>query len=183
MKIYTKNGDTGKAQAPMGRLSKSDLVFEVFGSIDETQAAIGVVYELLPAEDTHKVELEKIMQALYAVSGSIYKMHDFDDDLMSKRLEEWIDKMDEELEVLNHFILPIGSTAGAQCHLARAISRRLERLFVRWREASNEEFKESLFENEYPNIGKFLNRLSDYLFTLARHITEKIDTTNKSSLK
>lgn len=162
-KIYTRKGDNGHALSPDGMKSKDDIIFELFGSIDEAQAHIGMLYELIPRDDWEHDdtdlpdELKMVMSQLYKISGSIFTKRDLAEPDFDKTIEGWIDKMDEELEPLDHFILPIGSKASAQAHIARAVVRRLERLFIYWDQL-----------NEYKTTRVFLNRLSDYLFTLAR---------------
>ena len=160
-RIYTKKGDTGLTDGPGGRLEKSKEVFELLGTIDETQAAIGVAYEYTESK-VYKEQLQKIMQELYKVSAAVYKQKDIDNYDLAKDMENWMDEMDETLPRITRFILPIGSKASAHCHLARTVSRRLERNFV----------KEPTVKN-FGNILIFLNRLSDYLFVLARKLEEK----------
>jgi cob(I)alamin adenosyltransferase len=171
-KIYTKKGDNGQALSPDGLKNKDDIIFELFGTIDEAQAHVGMIYELLmdgvPDRNAnnlkenlreHEFALRAIMSQLYKISGSVFTKRDLSIPDFDKTLEGWIDKMDETLEPLNHFILPIGSKISSQTHITRAVVRRLERLFVHWDS-----------ENEYTVTRVFLNRLSDYLFTLARYL-------------
>lgn len=160
-KIYTKKGDAGFAMGPEGMSHKSDPVFWVLGTIDELQASLGVLYESLEKfnqeHDQIREDLKTIMDWLYKTSAMVFKRMDFADDSYAVQLEKAIDSADKKLAPLNRFILPIGSKQAAQAHLARTISRRLERTFFVW--------DATLLR---PMMAKFLNRLSDYLFTLAR---------------
>jgi cob(I)alamin adenosyltransferase len=170
-KIYTKAGDEGFSQSPDGTKLKSDPIFDLFGTIDEAQAIIGTVYEMISPEAIFfKKQLEEIMRQFYKISGSLYKKEDLTDNILVQKMEKWIDELDAFLEPLDHFILPIGSPIASQLHLSRTIVRRLEREFILFREIY------SITENgtvlNQPNILEFLNRLSDYLFTLARFYGE-----------
>jgi len=147
--------------------NKDDIIFELFGTIDEAQAHIGLLYESINTEPLKRStlgKLEVIMIQLYKVSGSIFTKKDLILPGLSLTIENWIDEMDISLEPITEFILPKGSIASSQAHVARAVVRRLERLFVHW---------DSDFQ--YKEIRIFLNRLSDYLFTLARYLLKEED--------
>lgn len=165
MKIYTKVGDFGQTKLNNELRNKNDLIFEVFGQIDMTQSYLGILYEELKNNEKIAQDLIKLMELKYQLSSSLYLNKDFEEDF-SFWLETKIDYFDTLLKPLDHFILPIGSKAIAFCHLARTQTRKLERDFIRY---LNEEGK---INNNYPNILKYLNRLSDYLFTLSRFIGE-----------
>jgi cob(I)alamin adenosyltransferase len=168
-KIYTKKGDEGFSQSPDGRKLKSDPIFTLFGTIDEAQAMLGVIYEMISPEAVFfKKQLEEVMRHFYKVSASLYKKEDLPNNVLVRKMEKWIDEIDFLLDPLDHFILPIGHPVAAQLHLARTTIRRLEREFIR--QCCSED-KESLVVKQ-PNILTFLNRLSDYLFTLARFYAE-----------
>jgi len=165
-KIYTKTGDKGSTSLLGGtRVSKNDARLEAAGNIDELSSAIGFIRYQTEQDD----QLKQIQIHLFHIGAllgtdpeqfDISKLKQITEEDV-KLLEAWIDEMEVELEPLKNFILPTGIV-----HLSRAICRRAERRLV------------SL---EFPNIiVKYINRLSDYLFTLARyqdkieHIEEEI---------
>jgi cob(I)alamin adenosyltransferase len=168
-KIYTKKGDGGFAMGPDGMSHKSDPVFWVLGTIDELQANMGMLYELLNVYDDGidelREDLKAIMDWLYKTSGMIFKNMDFIDDSYTEQLEAEIDNADKKLQPLNRFILPIGGKPSAQAHITRTVCRRLERSFFVWDATGRR-----------PRIAKFLNRLSDYLFIVARMVEKEEDS-------
>lgn len=165
-KIYTKTGDKGTTSLLGGtRVSKNDARLEAAGNIDELSSAIGLI-----RYKTHKDDqLKQIQIQLFHIGALLgtdpeqfdtTKLKQITDQDVSL-LESWIDEMDQELEPLKNFILPVGPL-----HLSRTICRRAERRLVHL---------------DFPDIIiKYVNRLSDYLFTLARYqdkmegITEEI---------
>jgi cob(I)alamin adenosyltransferase len=151
MKIYTKHGDKGLTSLfDCTRISKSDDLIDLIGNLDELNCFIGMIdsTEILPELQTWIFDLSTI------VANPKHK-YDFDNDkIVITQLEKEIDRLTDMLPKLNNFILPSGNI-----HIARAVSRRCERLLV----AVNEKYTHI---PEYCVI--FLNRLSDYLFTLAR---------------
>jgi cob(I)alamin adenosyltransferase len=170
MKIYTRTGDDGTTGLfGSGRVRKDDPRIEACGSLDETNAAIGVVLSALPAS-AHAAQgwLTAIQNDLFVVgaivatpSPSESKLH-----LAAERagfLEETIDRMESELTPLKNFILPQGTSAATAAHLARAMARRAERCIVR------------LTGNETvpAEILIYLNRLSDWLFVAARWLNRR----------
>ncbi len=165
MKIYTKTGDEGKTSLFGGRkLLKSDLRIEAYGTVDELNSWIGLLRDV--SEDNLQRELlKKIQDRLFTIGSELAADPDNQKlkvpDLLEsdvELLEQEIDKMDEQLTRLRSFILPGGHVFVSYCHLARTVCRRAERLCV----ALNQ-------ENEIPPlILKYLNRLSDFLFTLSR---------------
>jgi cob(I)alamin adenosyltransferase len=167
MKIYTKGGDKGKTSLLGGkRVSKSDMRIEAYGTVDELNANIGLLKDY-DISDHYKVSLLKIQNDLFKI-GSIlacevdpdqYNLSRIQDPDISE-IEELIDEMEKELPVLKNFILPGGDLAVSQCHIARCVCRRSERLIVLLSEV--EEIGEVII--------RYLNRLSDYLFVLARKI-------------
>lgn len=167
MKIYTKGGDKGKTSLLGGkRVSKSDIRIEAYGTVDELNANIGLLKDY-DISDDHKVSLLKIQNDLFKM-GSIlacevdpdkYNLPRIEDSDISE-IEKNIDEMEKELPVLKNFILPGGDLAVSQCHIARCVCRRAERLIVL---LSEEEETDDV-------IIRYLNRLSDFLFVLARKI-------------
>lgn len=167
MKIYTKTGDKGFTSLIGGtRVPKHHLRIEGYGTVDELNSYIGLVRDQDISEHDKDI-LKKIQDRLFTIGASlaadpqkskmiIPDLHSEDIEL----LEQEIDIIDEQLSPLKHFILPGGSNAISFCHIARCICRRAERITVHLAEESS--------VDERVNI--YLNRLSDYLFTLARKI-------------
>lgn len=160
-KIYTKTGDYGKSSViGSNRLSKDSLVFEALGNIDELNAFVGIVCSEIKNKQTQK-QLENIQNLLFKVGVKIadiqHKLHENINAKDTEHLEKLIDGYDKKLPKLTNFILPGGKLAGANLHLARAICRRAERSVVRLKRKN---LKEEV---------RFLNRLSDFLFVLARN--------------
>lgn len=174
-KIYTKTGDKGYSSTFTGeRRPKDDVVFEALGSTDELSSAIGLARELM-AEKDHPFteELQKVQCWLQDVSSSLATPHSSAREAHLKltafpegpvqELERWIDAHSLQLPPLTAFILPSGGRSSAMLHFCRAVCRRAERRVAPLiREGETDE-----------NVAKFLNRLSDYLFTLARHVARK----------
>ena len=172
MKIYTKKGDNGTTQLIGGkRVSKSHTRIEAYGTIDELNSYMG----LLRDQNISNSIIEKIIQiqdrlftigALLASEDTSNKMNL---PLISENdvelLENEIDKMNEKLPEMRHFILPGGHTTVSYCHIARCVCRRAERLTV--------DIQSEVLQFEL--ILKYLNRLSDYLFVLSRHLTQILE--------
>jgi len=169
VKIYTKTGDKGTTSLIGGRkVLKSDLRIEAYGTIDELNSYVGLCLDLLTDEAGKKTLLE-VQDRLFTIGASLARDPDREakmkiPDLKEKDvilLEKEIDRMDEALPEMKHFILPGGHPTVSHLHIARCICRRAERCCVRLQD----EGKENL------TIMKYLNRLSDYLFMLARYTT------------
>lgn len=163
VRIYTKTGDEGKTSLANGtRVSKSNARVETYGTIDELNSQIGVARSFLQ-DETIDQWLGLIQQELFSI-GTVLATPG--DKAVPKRiqlpsaepLEKIIDNCDEELPPLRNFILPGGTKAAATLHLARTICRRAERRLVTLKEQ----------ETIDPAILKYLNRLADLLFSLAR---------------
>ncbi|KPK78276.1 MAG: cob(I)yrinic acid a c-diamide adenosyltransferase [Gemmatimonas sp. SM23_52] len=169
MKIYTRKGDSGDTSLFGGqRVSKDDLRVQAYGSVDELNSALGVVIASLPQElEDWRAQLLEIQSDCFTVGANlatpetgaarpkhIPNLHE----ARVMVLEAWIDKLDDELTPLSAFILPGGTPAAAALHLARNVCRRAERCVVALARCAEVE----------PVILKYLNRLSDFLFTLAR---------------
>ena len=167
MKIYTKTGDTGKTSLIGGtRVSKSHLRIECYGTVDELNSYIGLVRDQEIAGH-YKSILKEIQDRLFTIGASLAsdpekstkKIPDlYVED--TKLLEQEIDRMNDALPVLKHFVLPGGNSVVSFCHLARCICRRAERLVVHLAEESAVDEK----------VIVYLNRLSDYLFVLSRKV-------------
>lgn len=172
MKIYTKTGDQGTTSLYGGtRISKSDSRITAYGNIDELNSFIGLLMNFVPARTAQlllKVQNELFVQGSHLAAGNDhdYKLPEFNPTLTNE-LETAIDKMNEELNPLKHFILPGGSESISYTHVCRTVTRRAERGVVGLS-----------LEEKVPNeIIVFLNRLSDYFFVLARYLAkiEQVD--------
>lgn len=161
MKIYTKAGDQGMTSGlDQKPVSKNDLRIHSIGSIDELNSAFGVVRAHL-ADTSLSRKLDLIQNDLFSIGSYLSSENDsFISKLDVGKLETQIDEWTAELPPLRNFILPGGAVAAAHTHTARSIARRTERVLV----ALHKEHAVSLVVLQY------LNRLSDWLFTLARYI-------------
>lgn len=168
MAIYTKRGDKGNTNLFDGKkVLKSDLRLEVIGSLDELNTCIGVARSLLGRKSgLKKVDklLKNIQKKLFEVGSEIAKSPKFKVKAKGvESLESSIDEYEASLAPLTKFILPSGSKQSTNLHHCRTICRRAERRLV---ELSK---KESI----NPKLIKYLNRLSDLLFVLARFVNKK----------
>ena len=175
MKIYTKTGDKGKTSLFGGtRVPKYHLRIEAYGTVDELNSYIGLIRD--QKMDSHNTKiLLKIQNELFTL-GSMLATPPEKEILKSGKerlnipkiteesielLEKEIDKMNESLPPMSNFILPGGHTTVSFCHITRCICRRAERITTLLNDESTIN----------PNILMYLNRLSDYLFVLARKLT------------
>ena len=174
-KIYTRTGDDGTTALGSGRrVSKYDLRVEAYGTLDETNAAIGIARLYTrdgpPALDAM---LARIQNDLFDLGADLCFPDDPRDargrlsvtDAQVERLEREIDAMNRELEPLRSFVLPGGLPASSFLHLARTISRRAERLIVALAARKGETVGASAL--------RYINRLSDFLFVAARYANDK----------
>ena len=165
MKIYTKTGDDGTTSLfSGGRVSKTHLRVEAYGTVDELNSILGVIRAHQPSQKTD-AWLAQIQRQLFNLGADLATPLDSKSDWVVRMdadtvvwLENGIDEMTAELPELKHFILPGGSPAAAQLHVARTVCRRAERLIV------SLQSQESIGDH----VLNYLNRLSDFLFTLAR---------------
>lgn len=174
MKIYTKKGDSGKTSLIGGkRVAKNDIRIESYGTVDELNSWVGLLRDQEIDED-HRKELIEIQDRLFTIGSTLATSPEGtkmelpqlkDEDITF--LEESIDRMNDLLPEMKSFVLPGGNTVVSYCHIARCVCRRAERLAV----ALNDE------NENYKKVVKYLNRLSDYLFVLARKLTQ--DTSAK----
>jgi len=168
MKIYTRTGDTGKTSLIGGkRVLKFDQRVETYGSVDELNSVLGVVVaNLSPRQKALQKELEAIQHDLFAIGAYLAQPGASPVTHLEKRITEFehlIDKQTQKLPALRNFILPGGGKAGASLHQARTVCRRTERQLV------------SLMQKETidPSVMKYLNRLSDLLFSTARFVNHQ----------
>ncbi|HEY0045658.1 MAG TPA: cob(I)yrinic acid a,c-diamide adenosyltransferase [Flavobacterium sp.] len=175
MKIYTKTGDDGTTALFGGtRVAKHNIRIESYGTVDELNSYIGLLRDQQIAVE-HKQFLTRIQDRLFTL-GAILATPPQDEFLKNgksrlniprispadvEHLELQMDAMEELLQPMTHFILPGGHVTVSTCHVARCICRRAERLVVRLDE----------IEAVEPILIHYLNRLSDYLFVLARKLT------------
>lgn len=165
MKIYTKTGDKGKTSLLGGtRVSKYDERINAYGTVDELNSFLGLVSDL--DQDEIRVKFIRTIQSrLFTVGSSLAaetnkakKIKPDLDESDIEALENAIDQMNESLPPMKNFILPGGDQLVSSTHIARTICRRAERLIIKLSET--EDIEEVII--------KYLNRLSDYLFVLAR---------------
>jgi len=175
MKIYTKTGDDGTTSLfGGGRVSKSSPRIECYGTVDELNSYLGVVltHECSPEAQGY---LQHIQNTLFILGSDLATPVSAKVDIPrieeshSAELEAWIDRLEAGLDPLTNFILPGGTSAAATLHVARTICRRAERLCVQ------------IFQTERISdaVIHYLNRLSDFLFMLARwenHVAGVQDT-------
>jgi cob(I)alamin adenosyltransferase len=166
-RIYTKTGDKGETSLIGGvRVPKHHLRIESYGTVDELNSYIGLIIDSLNRDNKYSLLFE-IQDRLFTIGSALASdpekskmkipdLHESD----IEALEKAIDQMDDALPALKSFILPGGTVAASHVHVARCICRRAERLVVHLST-----------ETEVPEIiVRYLNRLSDYLFTLARKV-------------
>ena len=175
MKIYTKTGDQGETSLYGGaRVSKATARVESYGTLDELNAFIGLAIPEI-SDPTITQQLQKIQFDLFTLGSEAATPADqlllangksrlevMISDLEIEELEQWIDEWDRQLEPLQFFILPSGGKAAATLHVCRTVCRRAERAMVFLSET--EEVRALLIT--------YLNRLSDYLFVLARLVSK-----------
>ena len=164
-KIYTRTGDAGTTGLGDGtRVDKDDIRIESFGTVDELNSVIGLLMTECPAGDIANM-LTDIQHELFDLGGELCIPGRIAlNDAHVEHLEQWLDALNAPLAPLKEFILPGGSRAAALCHVARTVCRRAERLCV------------SLNKTSEVNAAglKYLNRLSDLLFVLARVLNARL---------
>lgn len=174
MRIYTKTGDKGETSLFNGkRVPKHHECIEGYGTVDELNSSLGLALSFIKNKEIQKI-VTAIQEALFRLGSDlatpfddktskaqtiIHRMEEKD----SIILEKWIDTYDAKLPVLKNFILPGGSTAGASLHIARTICRRSER----WVSQLTQQGKAN------PQCLIYMNRLSDFLFVLARYVNQE----------
>jgi len=159
-RIYTRTGDDGTTGLGDGsRVPKDSLRVEAFGTVDELNSAIGVLLAIRDVPAGVGACLTEVQHELFDLGGELcIPGHRVITAEHVTRLEKTLDEFNDPLPPLKEFILPGGGPAAAACHMARAIARRAERRVWTLTRA----------ESVSPDVAKYLNRLSDLLFVLAR---------------
>jgi len=173
-KIYTKTGDTGSTSLIGGtKVLKSDPRIEAYGTLDELNSYIGLCRDLITDKDSKEV-LQEIQDRLFTIGSSLacdphkepkLRIPDLKETDV-EFLEKEIDRMNEVLPEMKNFILPGGHPTVSHIHIARCICRRTERRTIELKDTE-------------PLILKYFNRLSDYLFMLARFIGQQLKAEEK----
>jgi len=173
IKIYTKTGDKGNTSLIGGtKVPKNDIRIETYGTVDELNSWIGLINDQL-TDGNLKKELKEIQDRLFTIGSSLatdsekepkMKLPDLNSTDI-QFLENSIDAMTAELPAMKNFILPGGHPTVSFIHITRCVCRRVERLAVNMQQ-------HDLFVDE--KVIQYLNRLSDYLFTLARYAAQKL---------
>ena len=175
MKVYTKTGDKGTTALFGGtRVPKHHIRIESYGTVDELNSYIGLIrdQEILPHYKTVLIEIQDRLFTLGAILATppeketlkngqprLQQLGIVESDI--EYLEKEIDTMEESLPPMTHFVLPGGHTTVSYCHIARCVCRRAERLVTHLND----------IEPTDAYVMKYLNRLSDYLFVLARKLS------------
>ncbi|MGE5042213.1 MAG: cob(I)yrinic acid a,c-diamide adenosyltransferase [Candidatus Levyibacteriota bacterium] len=168
MPIYTKTGDKGKTSLFTGkRVFKDDPRIEAYGALDELNSVIGVILSSTTKTDKESIYITQtllgVQVVIFPICSYLAGLKDVLKDIQLeekiKKMEKDIDYMTDKMPTLNNFILPGGGVVGSHLHLARTVTRRAERHMVKLGR------KQSLD----PLVIKYINRLSDLFFTLARY--------------
>jgi cob(I)alamin adenosyltransferase len=159
-RIYTRTGDDGTTGLGDGaRTAKDSLRVEAYGTVDEAMSAIGLVLAADEVPDDMRHCLTDVQHDLFEIGGELcIPGHTAVQDAFVARLEQHLDRWNEDLPPLKDFVLPGGGEAATRCHLARTIVRRAERRVVSLQQA----------EPVRKVVLRYLNRLSDLLFVAAR---------------
>jgi cob(I)alamin adenosyltransferase len=180
MKVYTGGGDKGKTSLFSGeRVPKHHIRIETYGDLDELNSVLGAVAAYLPAdEQAIRDDFKGIQSNLFLAGAWLATTPDSSamsyltalPESVAKDLEGRIDALSEVLPVLKEFILPGGQPVAAWSHVARTVCRRCERRLTELIEVSD------VVSGELAAIQVYLNRLSDYLFVLARYLNQVLGT-------
>lgn len=174
MKIYTKTGDNGTTSLASGlRVAKTDARIEAVGAVDELNSWLGLL-DTLMEDDRDKAFVEQAQGALFGMgallSGGNVDAATIAECLDTARVEAEIDAVSQVVPPLRSFVLPGGCRAAAVCHVCRTVCRRAERRVTALQGG----------ETGVDSALRYLNRLSDYLFVLARKLNIVSQTTEKS---
>jgi len=178
-KVYTRTGDSGTTGiAGNIRLDKDDLLIHAIGEVDELNSEIGVIVAFSEDQSLNK-ELQGIQHDLFNIGG-MFAYPEFDGFVATRvdQLEGLIDLYNEELEPLKEFILPGGTQAASYALKVRAVCRRVERSLValmHFYESNHVDFQH-VSETQLDGAIKYINRLSDLLFTIGRLLNKRSNT-------
>jgi cob(I)alamin adenosyltransferase len=170
MKIYTRTGDEGETGVVGGRVHKDDIRVEAYGTIDELNSFVGeAIARMDPTKFADLIaDLTEIQHELFDAGGDLaqagQKRNYRVTSEMVTRLENWIDRYDAECQPITQFILPGGNPVSSILHICRTVARRAERRVV------------SLCREQEtnPEVRRYLNRLSDFFFTVARVANQRL---------
>lgn len=166
--LYTRTGDNGTTSLIGGkRIAKDSLRLEAYGTVDEFSSFLGMIAADASCPEEAKGQITEVQNLLFNIGSYLATPVDSDVDLGIRfpdnsdisRLEGWIDALDEQTPPIRAFVLPGGSMLAAKTHVARSVCRRAERRIL---SLANEEPVD-------PMLISYINRLSDYLFVLARY--------------
>lgn len=175
VKIYTKTGDRGYTALVGGeKILKSDLQIDAYGSVDELNAHVGMLRDLIDFNPELIAFLKKIQNQLFVVGANLAISTNKEVKMELPKLsdnhivaiEEEIDRLTSYLEPLKHFTIPGGHVTISQAHICRVVCRRAERLVVAFN---------NLHDNLFDMYLRFLNRLSDYFYTLTRFLSKQLN--------
>ena len=193
MKIYTKTGDKGQTSLANGRrVSKTDARIEAYGTADELNSFVGLLkvaleeqvssfkfqvsgYKFLISGKELTEQLTWIQNRLFDLGACLAGADMHLDEAAIGKVEGWIDAMQSELEPLRAFVLPAGCESACRCHVCRTVTRRLERrMLVLNGENEDAKLQDAMLQDgasaySLENELRFVNRLSDYFFVLARY--------------
>ncbi len=164
--IYTRTGDKGMTSLVGGeRVSKTDIRLEAYGTIDELNSHIGLLMAFIGDQDSSSL-LYYIQNKLFTVGSYLatdpsftsFRQESLLSEVSIEKVEEAIDMIDSRLPSLTNFVLPSGTNSASQAHICRCVCRRAERCILQLSEIHDVDEK----------IVRFVNRLSDYFFVLAR---------------
>ena len=166
-KIYTRTGDDGTTGLGDGtRVAKDSLRVDAYGTVDEANSVVGMVLACPTVPEKIAALLTEVQHDLFELGGELcIPGHSAITDEFVERLETELDELNKDLPSLKEFILPGGGQAAATCHLARTVVRRAERRVATL--AAQEKIR--------PEILRYLNRLSDLLFVIARVLARAED--------
>ena len=160
MKPNLGNGDNGKVKYSFGEENKGSNFVELLGGLDELIAHTGYLLSSLDFAQL-KVQLTEIIYDLYKISGDVSELKNkFFDHKRIKLVESWMEEIDSKLPKITKFVMPVGSKLAAYANLVRTVTRRVERAYFRV-------MQEKPLD---PEAAVYLNRLSDYFFSVFRFI-------------
>jgi len=176
-KIYTRTGDAGTTGLGNGeRVAKDAIRVEAYGTVDELNSCIGLLMSTENLPNSIHAQLLEIQHDLFDLGGELcipgFALIKSE---FTARLEKNLDELNKNLPPLKDFILPSGGEAASRCHIARTVCRRAERRV--WTLIQDVENSKTKNEDQAPQVNlegaKYLNRLSDLLFVMARVLVRK----------